>query len=88
MSEAEANLTKFKELTEFAYNLEKALEYAKMKREDLDDLRTKVLELDNVPKSILDHQVGCCALWFVVKFCLARDVSYYIVCSTFSCCHS
>lgn len=51
-------LKKFKEVSDSAYNLEKALNFADLTKNDLESLKEKVLKVESIPKSILDHQVG------------------------------
>lgn len=58
MSDSEMTVKKFREVSSSAYDLEKALDFAKLQKSDIDSLREKLLKFDNVPKSILDHQVS------------------------------
>ena len=58
MQNSEELLKKFKEVSEFAYDLEKALDFAHLTKNDLESLKEKVLKVESIPKSILDHQVG------------------------------
>lgn len=50
-------LGKFKAISDRAYNWQKALEEANLKQNDIDEFRSRVEELENVPKTILDKQV-------------------------------
>lgn len=50
-------LARFKELADTAYDLQEALELAKLKQDDIDRFRKMVETLEHVPKSIIDKQV-------------------------------
>lgn len=50
-------LRKFKDISDRAYNLQRALEEAKLAQSDIDDLRSSVDKFEQVPKTILDKQV-------------------------------
>lgn len=50
-------LEKIKQISDSAYDLGKALDYANLKQADIDGFRKKVEALDIVPKNILDKQV-------------------------------
>jgi hypothetical protein len=81
MADAEAKLARFKEISNSAFDLKSALNFAKLKQEDIDNLREKVLQVDSVPKSILDHQVNANSSFKMHK----KIYSFYL---TFSYFHS
>lgn len=51
-------LGKFKAISDRAYDYQKALKEANLSQEDIDDFRSSVAKLENVPKTILDKQVN------------------------------
>lgn len=63
MSDARSMLARFKEIAALAFDLKKALKFANLEENDLKILRQKVMKVEIVPKSILDHQVRAFFCW-------------------------